>query len=45
MCELLGLSFNTPVRPNLSFKGFHIRGETNPDGWGIAFTQISQRKL
>ncbi|HEX3013668.1 MAG TPA: class II glutamine amidotransferase, partial [Methanobacterium sp.] len=37
MCELLGLSFNTPVRPNLSFKGFRIRGETNPDGWGIAF--------
>ena len=37
MCELLGLSFNTPVRPNLSFKGFRLRGEANPDGWGIAF--------
>ena len=37
MCELLGLCFNQAVRPNLSFKGFRIRSETNPDGWGIAF--------
>ena len=37
MCELLGLSFNRPVRPNLSFKGFRLRGEANPDGWGIAY--------
>lgn len=37
MCELLGLCFNTAVRPNLSFKGFRIRSEENPDGWGIAF--------
>lgn len=37
MCELLGLSFNMPVRPNLSFKGFRLRGKANPDGWGIAF--------
>ncbi len=37
MCELLGLSFNAAVRPNLSFKGFRLRGEANPDGWGIAF--------
>ena len=26
-----------PVRPNLSFKGFRLRGKANPDGWGIAF--------
>ncbi|MEM2135618.1 MAG: class II glutamine amidotransferase [Candidatus Jordarchaeaceae archaeon] len=37
MCELLGMSFNLPVRPNISFRGFRHRGETNPDGWGIAF--------
>ncbi|MGZ7043670.1 MAG: class II glutamine amidotransferase [Methanobacterium sp.] len=37
MCELLGLCFNRAVRPNLSFKGFRIRSEENPDGWGIAF--------
>ena len=37
MCELLGLSFNAAVRPNVSFKGFRLRGEANPDGWGVAF--------
>lgn len=37
MCELLGLCFNHAVRPNLSFKGFRVHSETNPDGWGIAF--------
>jgi glutamine amidotransferase len=37
MCELLGMSFNLPVRPKVSFRGFRHRGETNPDGWGIAF--------
>lgn len=37
MCELLGLSFNKAVRPNLSFKGFRLESETNPDGWGITF--------
>jgi len=37
MCELLGMSFNLPVRPSISFRGFRYRGEINPDGWGIAF--------
>ena len=37
MCELLGLCFNLPVRPDISFRGFRHRGENNPDGWGIAF--------
>jgi len=37
MCELLGMSFNLPVRPNISFRGFRRRGEDNPHGWGIAF--------
>ena len=37
MCELLGMSFNQPVKPTLSFRGFRQRGEYNRDGWGIAF--------
>lgn len=37
MCELLGMSFNQPVKPNLSFRGFRQRGKDNRDGWGIAF--------
>lgn len=37
MCELFGISFNEPVRPNLSVKGFRKKGERNPDGWGIAY--------
>lgn len=36
MCELLGLSFNQPVRCSLSFRGFCHRARHNPDGWGIA---------
>lgn len=36
MCQLLGLAFNRPVSPGLSFRGFRHRGTTNPDGWGIA---------
>ena len=37
MCELLGMSFNLPVNPKISFKGFQQRGKNNPDGWGIAY--------
>ena len=37
MCELLGLSFNQPVKPTLSFRGFRHRGEGNPHGWGLAY--------
>jgi predicted glutamine amidotransferase len=36
MCELLGLCFNQPVRPEVSFRGFRRRAQDNPDGWGIA---------
>jgi glutamine amidotransferase len=31
------MSFNQPVRPNFSFRGFRQRGKENKDGWGIAF--------
>jgi len=37
MCELLGLCFNQPVRPRISFRAFRRRGEYNPDGWGLSF--------
>lgn len=37
MCELLAMSFNQPVRPNLSLRAFEKRGQSNPDGWGIAY--------
>jgi predicted glutamine amidotransferase len=42
MCELLGLTFNRPVTPDLSFRGLRHRGrpaavDGNPDGWGIAW--------
>jgi glutamine amidotransferase len=36
MCELLGLAFNKPVSPGLSFRGFRHRAERNRDGWGLA---------
>ncbi len=37
MCDLIGMSFNDPVRPNFSIKGFKSKGQSNPDGWGIAY--------
>jgi glutamine amidotransferase len=37
MCELLGLSFSTPVSASMSLNMFQTRGAANPDGWGIAF--------
>lgn len=37
MCELLALSFNYPVTPSFSLKGFRKRGKNNPHGWGLAF--------
>jgi glutamine amidotransferase len=31
------MSFNEPVKPTLSFRGFRHKGENNPHGWGISF--------
>lgn len=42
MCEVLGLAFNKPVSPGLSFRGFRHRAEWNKDGWGLA--AITARK-
>lgn len=36
MCELLGLAFNKPISPSLSFRGFRHRATRNRDGWGLA---------
>jgi predicted glutamine amidotransferase len=36
MCELLGLAFNKPVSPGLSFRGFRHRAQRNRHGWGLA---------
>jgi predicted glutamine amidotransferase len=36
MCQLLGLAFNLPVAPSLSFRGFRHKAEANPHGWGLA---------
>ncbi|TXT53561.1 MAG: Amidophosphoribosyltransferase [Candidatus Thorarchaeota archaeon] len=37
MCDLLALSFNLPITPRISLDNFQLRGEPNPDGWGLAF--------
>lgn len=40
MCQLLGMSANTPTDINFSFSGFARRGgetDHHADGWGIAF--------
>ncbi len=39
MCDLLGLSFNTPVTAKITLDVFQQRGNVNPDGWGVAFYQ------
>ena len=36
MCQLLALTFNEPVTPALSFRGFRHRANCNPHGWGLA---------
>jgi len=36
MCELLGLAFNKPISPGLSFRGFRHRAVRNKHGWGLA---------
>ena len=37
MCDLLGLSFNVPIRAKISLDVFQQQGQENPDGWGLAF--------
>jgi predicted glutamine amidotransferase len=35
MCELLGMNFNSPIHPSLSFRGLTAQSKNNPHGWGI----------
>ena len=37
MCELMAMSFRDPVSASFSLREFAARGETNPDGWGLAW--------
>jgi len=45
MCELLGLAFNKPVSPGLSFRGFRHRAERNKDGWGLAAITAKKARI
>ena len=42
MCDLLGFSFDTPLRARITLDVFQQRGTVNPDGWGVAFYQEGQ---
>ncbi len=37
MCELMAMSFSSPVSADFSLREFAARGEENPDGWGLAW--------
>ena len=37
MCELFGASFNKQAGIKFAFKNFRERGESHPDGWGLAW--------
>jgi glutamine amidotransferase len=45
MCELLGLAFNQPISPGLSFRGFRHRARRNRDGWGLAAITPTQSRI
>jgi predicted glutamine amidotransferase len=42
MCQLLVLSFNVPVRPEISSRGSMRRGRSNPHGWGLALYPVGK---
>ncbi len=37
MCDLLGMTFSSPINAGISLDIFQLRGEVNPDGWGLAY--------
>lgn len=45
MCELLGLAFNKPISPGLSFRGFRHRAARNKHGWGLAAISPSRARI
>lgn len=48
MCQLLGISTETPVRMRFSWDRFVLRGSAaggNPDGWGVAYADASDVQI
>jgi len=45
LCELLGLAFNKPISPGLSFRGFRHRAERNRHGWGLAAISPTKARI
>ena len=37
MCELMAMSFESPISADFSLREFAARGEDNPDGWGLGW--------
>ena len=37
MCELMALSFESPISADFSIREFAARGDENPDGWGLGW--------
>jgi predicted glutamine amidotransferase len=37
MCELMAMSFDSPISADFSLREFASRGEENPDGWGLGW--------
>ena len=37
MCELMAMSFESPISADFSLQEFAARGEENPDGWGLGW--------
>ena len=45
MCKLLGLAFNKPISPGLSFRGFQPRAKRSRDGWGLAAVTPTKARI
>ncbi|WP_051284141.1 class II glutamine amidotransferase [Desulforegula conservatrix] len=43
MCELLGMSFNKPIRPRFAFAGLKSNSDYHCDGWGLAYYPESSK--
>ena len=37
MCELMAMSFATPISADFTIREFAVRGEENADGWGLGW--------
>ncbi len=45
MCDLLGMSFERRISAKITLDVFQLRGEPNPDGWGLAFYDNGQLQV